>query len=150
VGAVRAEIKPLSPTGIIRAMLARTFILCALLAASAVAAEPLAPGATRAESERWLAALERDGIERGAVVRWQYSFASADTAGLEALSIALVRAGYEIVRLGTVAGGATLVVARAELHSPRTLERRGRELAALARTHGARYAGVDAASRVSR
>jgi hypothetical protein len=79
--------------------------------------------------------------------RWQYAFSAPETAPLETLARTLVDAGYAIRTLAAVgsggAGGAALTVTRPELHTPATLERRNRELAALARSHGARYDGID-------
>jgi hypothetical protein len=72
-----------------------------LLAAASVAA-PLAPTASRPEIRRWFAAVN---VDAAAPQRWTYSFAAADGRMLEALSVALVRDGYEIV---TLAGGAAL------------------------------------------
>ena len=73
--------------------------------------------------------------------RWLYSFATSDGRALEALSVALVRDGYEIVTLEDRAMP-TLTVARDELHSPSTLLERNAELGKRARTHGARYVGA--------
>jgi hypothetical protein len=77
---------------------------------------------------------------------WQYSFSDADGRKLEALSLQLVRDGYRILALqpSAVAGTLQLRVARVELHTPATLERRNSDLQVLARTHGvSSYDGVD-------
>jgi hypothetical protein len=116
-----------------------------LLAAASVAA-PLAPTASRPEIKRWFAAVN---VEAAAQQRWTYSFAAADGRMLEALSVALVRDGYEIV---TLAGGAapTLLMAKAELHSPTTLVQRNHALREMASRYGARYEGCDVLATSSR
>lgn len=115
-----------------------------LLAAGVAAAAPPPPGASRAQLTRWLGELRDTGADVAAPLRWQYAFAAADGRALERLSIALVAQGYEIVVLDAEGGSAELRVARSELHTPRTLERRDGELAALARSHGVRYSGLAA------
>lgn len=111
-----------------------------LVAGLAAAAPP--PEASRAELTRWLGQLAETGTDTRAPLRWHYTFEALDGRALERLSGALVAAGYEIVSLGPGSSLTVLRVARVELHSPRTLERRNAELVALARVHGARYAGV--------
>jgi len=123
----------------------------ALAAALAWGAPPGAPAATRAELERWFVELRADrALAVDAPLRWVYSFTAMDGRSLEALSLALVAEGYAIARLGRAAhdAAAVLDVARLELHTPLTLERRQRGLNALAERHGARYAGVDAGPRL--
>lgn len=109
-----------------------------LLAAASVAA-PLPPTASRPEIKRWFATAQ---VDAAAPQRWVYSFAAADGRMLEALSVALVRDGYEIV---TLVGGAspTLLMAKAELHSPATLVQRNQSLRQIASRYGARYDGCD-------
>jgi hypothetical protein len=112
-----------------------------LLGATAAAAPP-PPDASRAELSRWLVELRDAGRAVAAPQRWQYSFVAADGRALERLSVALVGAGYEIVALTAAGPSAELRVARSELHTPRTLERRNGELEALARAQGVRYLGI--------
>jgi hypothetical protein len=120
--------------------------LAAWLLTSVAAAAPKPPQATQAELKRWLASLGSAGVERGGARRWRYVFFAPVTPPLEAVSIELVGAGYAVAGLGAAAGGAVLTVERVELHGAATLAARNRELAALARRHGARYDGVDVAS----
>jgi hypothetical protein len=107
----------------------------------AAGAPPVSSTASRAEIERWFRSVPNTGVVMAAPRDWLYSFAAADGRALEALSAALVRDGYAIVRLE---GGPTptLLVAKVELHSPLTLMRRNRELQQLALRHGARYTGA--------
>jgi hypothetical protein len=101
-------------------------------------------GATRAEIERWFGTL-RSAHDMAAPQRWEYSFVAADGRALEALSLALVRDGYEIRSLDAKAGPA-LRVTKTELHSPLTLAQRNQALQQTARQHHARYVGVDVAN----
>ena len=102
--------------------------------------------ATRAEWKAWLEQLRATGIDVAAPLRWRYGFSASDSVRLEALSLELVAAGYAIDALSPgTAGGARLGVTRAELFTPAGLERRNRDLASLARKHGARYDGIDVA-----
>jgi hypothetical protein len=103
-------------------------------------------GATRAELAQWLESLRAAGIEVAAPLSWRYAFSARSTARLEALSLELVAAGYAIETMAAApSGGAGLFMTRTELLTPAALERRDRELAALARKHGARYDGIDVA-----
>ncbi len=114
--------------------------------ALATAASAAAPGgdASRDELRAWFGELRMIGVRVDTVLPWQYSFAAADGKGLEALSVALVAAGYRIVVLGPAAEGAQrLAVANNELHTPASLERRNEELRRLARERGnVRYLGA--------
>ena len=113
--------------------------LVGIFLAAAAAAAPISPSASRAEIRRWFAAAN---VDAAAAQRWAYSFGAADGRALEALSVALVRDGYEIV---TLAGGAapTLLMAKAELHSPATLAERSQSLRRMASRYGARYDGCE-------
>jgi hypothetical protein len=113
------------------------------LAAAASAAAP-SGDASRDELRAWFGELRTIGTRIDTVLPWQYSFAAANGKDLEALSVALVAAGYRIVTLGSTAEGAPrLAVAKSELHTPVSLERRNDELRRLAREHGvARYLGA--------
>jgi hypothetical protein len=126
----------------------RTFVLvlAGWLAPTLAPAAPPGPTAPRAELARWLDELRASGAaDVGAPQPWRYSFSAAASAGLEALSLELVPAGYSIETLTAGAAGvARLLVTRRELHSPATLEQRNRELVLLAGRHGVRYDGVDA------
>jgi hypothetical protein len=100
--------------------------------------------ATRAELKVWLEQLRAAGVDVAVPLSWRYAFSASDSARLEALSLELVAAGYAIDALQPGgAGGARLSVTRAELLTPIGLERRNRDLASLARKHGARYDGID-------
>jgi hypothetical protein len=100
--------------------------------------------ASRAEWTAWLEQLRATGIDVAVPLSWRYAFSASDSARLEALSLELVAAGYAIDALQpAAAGGARLGVTRAELLTPAGLERRSRDLGALARKHGARYDGID-------
>jgi hypothetical protein len=118
-------------------------VLAGVLLGTAIAAgvPPVSSTASRAEIERWFRSVPNSGVVLAAPRDWLYSFAAADGRALEALSVALVRDGYAIVALE---GGSmpTLLVAKAELHSPLTLLQRNKELQQLARRNGARYAGA--------
>jgi hypothetical protein len=121
--------------------------LAALTVAPDGAAAPQSGAATRAELTRWLEQLRADGADVAAPLPWQYSFSASAAARLESLSVALVSRGYAIESLGPgAAGGTDLLVTRVELLTPTALERRNRELAALARQYGVRYDGVDLAA----
>jgi hypothetical protein len=128
-------------SAIISAMRQLLALLPSLVVAGALAAPP-PPHATRAEIARWLNELGDAGSAVGEPLVWRYSFRALDERALERLSIVLVETGYEIVFLGTVEGFVELRVARRELHTPRTLERRNGELVTLARSYGARYVGL--------
>jgi hypothetical protein len=118
----------------------------AMLASPYAIGAPQHPTATRAELTRWLDGLRASGTNVAAPLRWRYGFAAGATPSLEALSLELVRAGYAIEALTKGADeGAQLSLTRVELLAPPGLERRNRELAALAREYGARYVGVDVA-----
>jgi len=128
-----------------------TAMLLAALAALTVgpdsAAAPQSGAATRAELTRWLEQLRANGADVAAPLPWRYSFSASAAARLESLSVALVSRGYAIESLGPgAAGGTDLLVTRVELLTPTALERRNRELAALARQYGVRYDGVDLAA----
>jgi hypothetical protein len=88
--------------------------------------------------------LRDSGTDIAGPRRWQYAFVAADGRALERLSMTLVATGYEIVVLRTQNGSAELRVARTELHTPGTLERRSDELDDLARSHQVSYAGIAA------
>jgi hypothetical protein len=123
-------------------------VLAALLCAAAVAtaaAAPRGPGTPRSELRRWLAELhDARAVDVTAPADWRYIFADADGRKLEALSLRLVRDGYRVVSLRSEADRAELQVAKVELHTPATLERRNSALLALAREFGVRsYDGVD-------
>ena len=126
----------------LRRTLARA-VLVGVVLATAIAADPLSvsPTASRAEILWWFDSVPNSHVVMAAPHTWQYSFVASDGRALEALSVALVRDGYEIVMLE---GGATptLLMARVELHSPLTLWQRNQELRQTARRHGAGYAGV--------
>ncbi len=114
-------------------------LACALLATvAAAAAVPISATASRADIERWFAAAQRDRLDLVTPKRWAYSFAASDGRAIEALSLALVHEGYQIVRLESGATS-TLLVAKVEPHSPRTLLRRNQSLREQARGYGARY-----------
>jgi hypothetical protein len=75
---------------------------------------------------------------------WVFAFSGPDSAKVEALSLRLVRDGFHIVSLQAMEGLTTLRVTRTELLTPSALERRGRELAKLARAMGVpSYDGAD-------
>ncbi len=114
--------------------------------ASALGASHPPADASRAELEKWFVALDAAGVlDVRSAMPWQYTFSDSDGRKLEALSLALVQAGYRIAALHTLPSGvAQLRVSRVELHTPRTLERRNRELREVARAHGVRsYDGPD-------
>jgi hypothetical protein len=116
------------------------------LAGGMATAEPHTGDATRADLTRWLDRLAASGVDVGTPQQWRYAFSASGTQRLEALSLDLVRGGYAVDTLtGSVAGG-QLLVTRTELLSPAALERRNRELTALARKYGARYDSVDVGS----
>lgn len=119
--------------------------LLVALAALHAAAAPHNAGATRAELTRWLESMRDAGTNVAVPLAWRYLFSASATGGLEALSRELVAGGYaiELLQRGG-AGGVELAMTRVELLTPSSLERRNRDLAALARKHGARYDGVDA------
>jgi Regulator of ribonuclease activity B len=132
----------------LRSRRAVSIALLTLAAWGACAAAP-GPTASRGELKRWLAELRASGVaDVDRPVDWRYAFMDRESRRLEALSLTLVREGYRIVALEPSPAGATLRVARLELHTPATLERRNAELAALARTHGvAGYVGPSAPPR---
>jgi Regulator of ribonuclease activity B len=107
---------------------------------------PPGPEPTRAELRHWFGELRAGGaIEPGAPLDWDYSFSAEDGRKLEVLAQTLVAAGYRIVTLQSTPTGLSLLrVAKVELHTPTTLERRSAELRALARAAqgGVSYAGV--------
>lgn len=109
-------------------------------------AEPRAGVATRAELTRWLERLAASGVDVGTQQQWRYTFSASGTERLEALSLDLVRGGYAVEALTASAAGAQLLATRTELLSPAALERRNRELTALARKYGAGYDSVDVGS----
>lgn len=121
-------------------LLAVTAFACAAVASAA------APGgdASRDELRAWFGELRTIGVRIDAVLPWQFSFAAADGKRLEALSVALVAAGYRIVALGPAPEGVQrLDVAKSEAHTPASLERRNEELRRFAREHGlVRYLGA--------
>jgi hypothetical protein len=116
----------------------------------ATAASAAAPGgdASRDELRAWFGELRTIGVRIDTVLPWQYSFAAAKGKDLEALSVALVAAGYRIVALGPTAEGTSrLAVAKTELHTPVSLERRNDELRRLASERGGvRYIGASPAA----
>ena len=131
-----------------------TTVLVAVLAAIAVtadgAAAPQSAAATRAELTRWLEHLRANGADVAAPLPWRFSFSASLAARLEPLSVELVSRGYAIESLRPrVADGTELMVTRVELLTPTALERRNRELAALARQYDVRY-GVDIAAGATR
>jgi hypothetical protein len=147
------DIKPSLVRGPVHAIIAvmNRFVVAAMLAlwslfaTVATIAAPQGPTATVAELQEWFAEL-RSHADVAVPLPWEYSFSDADSHRLEALSLALVEQGYRILALQRSAPGASarLSVAKLELHSPMTLQRRNRELLALARRHGvAVYDGVD-------
>lgn len=115
----------------------------AVATAAVVAAAPQDSGASRAGLTRWFDELAASGVEVGRPQQWRYAFSSSGTAPLEALSLELVRSGYAVDTLTASTAAAQLLTTRMELLTPVALERRNRELATLARKHGARYDGVD-------
>jgi len=116
------------------------------LAGLTVDAAPHGTGTTRAALARWLDSLRVSGtIDIAKPSAWHYVFSGSESPSLEALSVELVGAGYSIASLAPLGDGARLVLARTELHTPASLERRNRDLAAVAQQHGVRYDGVDAA-----
>lgn len=125
-------------------------VLRAIVAAAALcfaaAVSAAAPGgdASRDELRAWFAELRTIGVRVETVLNWEYEFAAAEGASLEKLSVALVAAGYRITGLEAVeAGRHRLLVAKRELHTPFTLERRYEELRQLARGYGGvRYLGA--------
>lgn len=123
-----------------------TALVCLFTGPSAGAAPPPpGPEATRTELRHWFAQL-RDGgaIDVRAPLAWEYTFSAVDGRKLEALAPTLVASGYRIVSLQSTATGlAQLRVAKVELHTPLTLERRNAELRVLAGAEGAvSYGGV--------
>jgi hypothetical protein len=115
------------------------------LAVLDAAAAPQSESATRAELVQWLERLRDGGTNIATPVAWRYLFSAPASANLEPLSRELVSNGYAIERLRRgAADRMELSMTRVELASPAGLERRNRELAALARKHGVRYDGVDA------
>lgn len=126
-------------------------VLLLAVAALHAAAAPQSADATRAELTRWLESLRDAGTNVAAPLAWRYLFSATATMELEALSRELVAAHYAIEWLRpSAADGFELAVMRVELLTPTALERRNRDLAALARKHGARYDGVDAPARGAR
>jgi hypothetical protein len=137
---VKQEIKA---RAVARRLLAVAVWLFALQTAGAA---PLGPEPTRAEVRHWFGELRAGGaVDIGAPLAWEYAFAAADGRKLEALSQMLVASGYRIVTLQSAPTGLSqLRVAKVELHTPTTLERRSAELRALARTQGGvSYGGVN-------
>jgi len=109
-------------------------------------AAPPSAGATRAELASWLDELRAGGAtDVSRPISWLYVFSSPEGRRLEELSVVLVGAGYSIATLAPHGEGTRLAVARTELHTPASLERRNRDLTALVRRHGVRYEGVDLA-----
>jgi hypothetical protein len=122
-------------------------VLAGVLVVAAVAASAGGGDATasRAQLERWFRVLGTDrALDLATPRRWEYSFVAADGRSLEALSVALVRDGYQIERL-EVGPMPTLRMARRELHTPLTLLRRNETLRQVALENRARYVGVDLA-----
>jgi hypothetical protein len=121
--------------------------VCALIAGVLLASVAAGGSATasRAEIERWFVTLHAErSIDLAVPQRWEYSFAAADGRALEALSVALVRDGYQIVALAA-RDAPTLRMAKAEVHSPLTLAQRNQALQQTAHKFHARYIGVDVA-----
>jgi hypothetical protein len=107
-------------------------------------AAPYGDGTTRAELASWLDSLRARGtIDVSRPLPWRYVFSSTESRRLEALSVELVGAGYWIIMLAADGNGTRLALVRTELHSPASLERRNRDLAAVAQRHGVAYVGVD-------
>ena len=123
---------------------ARVLLAGVLLAVAVVAAAAGSPAtASRAEIERWFGTLRaQSSLDVTAPQRWVYSFVAADGRALEALSVALVRDGYQIVMLEG-RSTPTLRMSKTELHSPLALARRNQVLQQIARKYNARYLGVD-------
>ncbi len=85
--------------------------------------------ATRAELASWLDELRAGGAtDVSRPVSWLYVFSSLEGRRLEALSVELVGADYSIATLAPHGEGTRLAVARTELHTPASLERRNRDL----------------------
>jgi hypothetical protein len=125
---------------------ARLLLAVWLLALQTAGAAPPGPEPTRAELRQWFGELRAGGaVDIGAPLAWEYVFAAADGRKLEALSQTLVASGYRIVTLQSAPTGLSqLRVAKVELHTPATLERRSAELRALARAEGGvSYGGVN-------
>jgi hypothetical protein len=114
----------------------RTVVLLAAAAAAVAAVAQQAPLQQPRELQAW---LEAQPGSAGRPKRLGFHFGSADSRRLEALSIALVERGFEIVRL---ADGA-LLVAREEPFTGQSLARLDRTLNELAQAHGTSYRGFD-------
>jgi hypothetical protein len=122
--------------------------VAAWLAAPGLTADaaPHGAGTTRAELASWFEVLRTRGTtDVSKPLPWHYVFAGTESRRVEALSVELVGAGYSIVTLAADGDGARLALTRTELHTPASLERRNRDLAAVAQRHGVRYDGVDVA-----
>ena len=144
-GAIIAAMTNLSPGGLRPASRWLAAAVTAWLALPGLSADAAPHGAdtTRAELASWLDALRSRGtITVSKPLPWHYVFSGSESRRLEALSVELVSAGYAIVTL-VPGDGTRLVLARTELHTPASLERRNRDLAAVAQRHGVRYDGVD-------
>ena len=127
-----------------RALRLTPAILVACALAAVAHAELLDASLTRADLRQRFSALRAAGTTVDAQLDWQFVFSGADPRALEALSVKLVSAGYRIVSLHSAERDDGLRVARVELHTPATLERRSRELRELARGHsGAAYEGAE-------
>ena len=112
-------------------------------------AAPHGAAATRAELASWLDELRAGGAtDVSRPISWLYLFSSPEGRRLEELSVELVGAGYSIATLAPHGEGTRLAVARTELNTPASLERRNRDFTALARRHGVRYEGVDLAPKL--
>jgi len=138
----KREIKVCRAARLLLAVAVGLFALASVGAAPA----PLGPEPTRAELRQWFSLLRADGVvDVGAPLNWEYAFSAADGRKLEALSQTLVADGYRVVTLRSAPTGLSqLCMAKVELHSPVTLERRSAELRALARSRGAvSYDGVN-------
>lgn len=125
------------------ARFAAAIVAGGLLAGSAQA-ELLDASLTRAQLREHFTTLRTAGTRIDAPLEWQFVFTGADSHALEALSVKLVSAGYRIVSLHPGERGSALRVARTELLTPATLERRQRELREITRGHvGTVYEGAE-------
>jgi len=128
-----------------RALSVAALVACG--AATLAAGEPFGARATRTQLEARFADLRASrALPIDKPLSWHYRFSATDGRRLEALSLLLVERGYRIERLAPSArGGLELSVARVELHTPASLERRNAELRGLAADAGVgSYDGADA------
>ncbi len=112
----------------------------------AASAELLDDALTRGELRQRFAVLRAANTKVDAPLEWQFVFSGNDPRRLEALSVRLVNDGYRIVSLAAAQAQSAgrLRVARVEQHTPTSLERRNRELRAIASEYsGAAYEGVE-------